>query len=266
MPFSQQKIASAYFGTGRSMLLAPHPENETHEHRLIQVTFANNPFKVRIEGEEWLETKCVIIGTCVPHQVHAITGYQISLHIMPDNIRGKNLKHLLNGQKVIYPLNIKTDEYYNKFITCVNENYDCKRAFKIFDETIDEITNSGGFEGAIDERIYKAIDIIGSKINSTISASELAKSVHLSEGRFMHLFAEQLGIPLRHYILFQRVTLAVKIFMEGGKLTEAALTAGFSDSAHFTRTFISMYGIKPSTYAKMKHLFNIHYCLPPSLQ
>ena len=266
MPFSQQKIASAYFGNGRSMLLAPHPQNEIHQHRLIQVTFSINPFKVRIMDEEWLETKCVVIGTNVPHQVQAITGHQISQHIMPDNIRGKNLKRLLNDKKVIYPININTEEYYYKFITCVNENYDCKRAFKIFDESIDRITNSNDFEGAIDDRIYKAMDIISSKINSSISAAELAESVHLSEGRFMHLFTEQLGIPLRHYILFQRVTLAVKIFMGGGSLTEAALTAGFSDSAHFTRTFTGMYGVKPSTYAKLEHLYNIHYCLPPNLQ
>lgn len=261
MPFSQQKIASAYFGAGRSMLLAPHLENDVHQHKLIQITFADKPFKVKIAGEDWLETKCVIIGTNVPHQVHAITGYQISQHIMPDNIRGKNLRDLLNGEKAIYPVNKNIDDWYHKFILCVNENYDCKKAFKIFDETIDLLTNSNGFEGSIDDRIFKAMEIINNKINSSISASELAESVHLSEGRFMHLFTEQLGIPLRHYILFQRITLAVKIFMQGGSLTEAALTSGFSDSAHFTRTFTAMYGIKPSTYAKLRHLYNIHYCM-----
>jgi AraC-like DNA-binding protein len=201
----------------------------------------------------------------VPHQVQAITGYQISQHIMPDNIRGKNLRHLLNGKNAIYPENINTEEYYNKFIMCVNENYDCRKAFKIFDETIDHLTSSEGFEGAIDERLYKAMDIISNKISSSISATELAESVHLSEGRFMHLFTEQLGIPLRHYILFQRIALACKIFMEGESLTQAAITAGFSDSAHFTRTFTGMYGIKPSTYAKLKHLFNVHYCLHSNL-
>lgn len=266
MSFSIQKIASAYFGTGRSMLLAPLPQNEVHQHKLVLATFSKNPFRVKIEGEDWLETKCVIIGTNVPHQVHAITGYQITLHIMPDNLRGKNLQRLLNGRKAVYPSEFDTDSYYNCFMTCVNENYDCKNAFKLFDETLDEITGSNGFQDAIDERIFRVLEIINNNITSNISASGLAESVHLSEGRLMHLFTEQLGIPLRHYILFQRITLAIKIFMDGETLTAAALESGFSDSAHFTKTFNAMYGIKPSTMTKLRHLFNIHYCLPPNLK
>lgn len=253
-------------GTGRSLLIAPLPINQMHQHKLIQLNLASSPFRVQIKGEEWVQTKCVVIGTNVQHQVHGITGHQITIHIMPDNIRGKNLESFLKGKKVIYPEDVNADEYYNRFMECVNDNVDCTKAFRIFDEAIDHVTKSDGFEGAIDNRILTALNFINIRLNTSMSASEIAESLHLSEGRFLHLFSEQLGIPFRHYILFQRITLASKLFMEGESLTEAALSAGFSDSAHFTRTYTAMYGIKPSTFAKLKHLFNIHFCLPPQLK
>jgi AraC-like DNA-binding protein len=58
-----------------------------------------------------------------------------------------------------------------------------------------------------------------------------------------HLFVEQTGLPFRTYLLWLRLTKAVAVFAGGGSLTEAAHEAGFSDSAHFSRTFRRMFGL-----------------------
>lgn len=62
----------------------------------------------------------------------------------------------------------------------------------------------------------------------------------------MHLFKEQVGIPIRRYILWTRLQVSVQHVLQGETLTQAAHSAGFADSAHFSRTFSDMFGIRPS--------------------
>ncbi len=74
-------------------------------------------------------------------------------------------------------------------------------------------------------------------------ASEVAQSLALSESRFLHLFSEELGIPWRPYLLWCRMICAVRAILNGDSATDAAHLAGFSDSAHLSRTFRKTFGM-----------------------
>jgi AraC-like DNA-binding protein len=54
------------------------------------------------------------------------------------------------------------------------------------------------------------------------------------------------GIPFRRFVLWSRMRQAVASTQAGRDLTEAAVDAGFSDSAHLSRTFRAMFGLSPS--------------------
>lgn len=263
MPFTQQKIASIYFGVGKMLLIAPHIPNELGRHHTMQITFsAEHDFAIRTEKTEWKKTKLAILESNVSHQLNDLTGHQVSFAIIPENSRGINIrKNLLRGNEIVFP-EIDMTEYHEKFMKCMNEEYDCVKAFKLFDECIDKLTGTTGFTGPIDERILHIVDIIHRDLKKSISAADLAKSIHISEDRFLHLFKEQMGLPLRQFILYQRIIYATKYFMDGKSLTEAAIDAGFSDSAHFTRTFVAMNGNKPSDIAKLKSMFRVFLCIP----
>lgn len=92
-------------------------------------------------------------------------------------------------------------------------------------------------------RIEKSI--VGWRRGSTspVSLSDVAALVGLSPGRTRRLFVQQTGLPLRTYLLWLRPTRALELFAGGASLTEAAHAAGFSDSAHPSRTFHRMFGI-----------------------
>ncbi len=83
-------------------------------------------------------------------------------------------------------------------------------------------------------------------------ASEVASGLALSEGRFLHLFRQEMGITWRHYLLWRRLLCAVNVLLKGGSATVAAQAAGFSDSAHLSRTFHTMFGL---TIRKAQALF-----------
>jgi AraC-like DNA-binding protein len=79
--------------------------------------------------------------------------------------------------------------------------------------------------------------------------ASLAAVAGLSEGRLVHVFREQVGLPIRPYILWLRMRRAVQTLHLGRTLTEAAHEAGFADASHLSRTFRRMFGLAPSDVA-----------------
>lgn len=75
---------------------------------------------------------------------------------------------------------------------------------------------------------------------------ELAQLAGLSESRFSHWFCEHTGMPFRSYRKWLRLIHGLQQALNGQPLTAAAHRAHFADQAHFTRTFIQMFGIRPS--------------------
>jgi AraC-like DNA-binding protein len=95
-----------------------------------------------------------------------------------------------------------------------------------------------------DPRLTK---IIAALREGQVEREAMAALVHLSPTRFSHWFVEQTGLPLRSYVKWLRLTQALQHLAKGGWMTEAAHAAGFSDSAHFSRTFRALLGIDPSS-------------------
>ncbi|HET7794807.1 MAG TPA: AraC family transcriptional regulator [Rhizobacter sp.] len=77
---------------------------------------------------------------------------------------------------------------------------------------------------------------------------ELAAASGLSYDRMSHLFAEEVGLPMRSYQLAQKVHLATQLVGSGLSLTEIALAAGFADSAHLSKVWLRAYGGSPTHF------------------
>jgi AraC-like DNA-binding protein len=86
------------------------------------------------------------------------------------------------------------------------------------------------------------------------SLKALARIAGLSPSRFMHVFTESIGVPVRQYVLWLRLQRAACDLTNGASVTGAAHTAGFSDAAHLTRTFRRMLGTTPTDIALRSRL------------
>jgi AraC-like DNA-binding protein len=98
----------------------------------------------------------------------------------------------------------------------------------------------------IDQRVQKTIGLMQSQPDRNFSAAELACHVHLSPSRLSALFASTMGLPLRRYRVWLRLRSVASLLMRGTTLTEAAVMAGFTDSAHFSNSCRKLLGIKPT--------------------
>lgn len=79
----------------------------------------------------------------------------------------------------------------------------------------------------------------------------VAAEVGISESRLAHLFASDLGLTFRAYVRWLRLQRAVVAIAGGASLTEAAHTAGFSDSSHLTRVCRRAFGAAPSAFGEL---------------
>lgn len=97
-----------------------------------------------------------------------------------------------------------------------------------------------------DPRLARALAHIRARIRGPLRLPEVAAVAALSESRFRHLFVAETGCSFRAYVLWLRLNVAVEAVVAGASWTAAAHEAGFSDSAHLSRTHQRMFGIEPT--------------------
>ena len=98
---------------------------------------------------------------------------------------------------------------------------------------------------SIDDRIVRALMVIDHCLSGKINQQDIARESGLSTSRFAEMFRQATGLPLRRYVLWRRLNVAVMAIGIGETATVAAHRAGFADSAHFSRTVRETFGVSP---------------------
>ncbi len=109
-----------------------------------------------------------------------------------------------------------------------------------------------------DPRIAQALAFLRADPTAYESIDKLAQLVHLSASRFAHVFKEQVGVPVRRYVLWLKMRAALDAALAGQSLTASAITAGFADSAHLSRTVRSLLGVAPEFLFRRRERLIIH--------
>ena len=94
-----------------------------------------------------------------------------------------------------------------------------------------------------------ALDFVDAHLDGMPRLADAAAAAHVSPSRLTHAFSQETGIPFRRYVLWARIRRAVQEVSGVANLTEAAVRAGFSDSAHLSRVFRANFGLPPSLLA-----------------
>ncbi|QSP94320.1 helix-turn-helix transcriptional regulator [Marinobacter salinisoli] len=98
----------------------------------------------------------------------------------------------------------------------------------------------------VDPRVAAVVAMIRDSVAENRSVKDLAEAVNLSVPRLVQLFRQQVGVPIRRYRQWHRLFVTAINVARGRSLTDAAIQAGFTDSAHFSHTFRATLGLRPS--------------------
>ncbi|MGM0586907.1 MAG: helix-turn-helix domain-containing protein [Bacteroidota bacterium] len=228
--------------------------SDLHAHHYIQMGISAEPvFKLRSDNQQnYQPTTSYFIPSDQPHQL-ALNGDAPVLMVWLDPEH--QTSHTYQNDDGIQPLSAALQTHLQPL---AKEPLNCRNALQIRNAIIG---HSFDKQQELDERLATAISWIKQHLtHQTITSEVLADIIHLSKSRFMHLFSDQVGIPVRKFILWQRLLHALQHLSEGDTITESAHAAGFTDSAHMNRTFKTMFGITPSAIFKNSRFIQVSAC------
>ena len=106
--------------------------------------------------------------------------------------------------------------------------------------------------GALDQkRLDRVRDFISSNIDHKITLEELANEACLSPYHFARAFKAAVGISPHRYIIDLKLNFAKRMITNrSASFSQIALMTGFSNQAHFSRTFKQFTGLTPSEYRR----------------
>ena len=238
----------------QALFLGEAADTSFHASPAIKLVIAlDGEFLLRTsENEAWRGFRSAIIS---PGQFHAIDGRNKRLALIvlvPEAKAAQPLLPIMNRKGISrIPLAV-VQNFLPIFADFEEMPVEGVESEKICQKMLKKIRNGEELlSAALDERVSHGIERLRSDAETHLSVGEIAARVELSESRFSHLFTEQIGVSMRRYQLWIRLRDAIHLLARGGSLTDTAHEAGFSDSAHLTRTFRQMLGIAPS--ALLKH-------------
>jgi AraC-like DNA-binding protein len=103
-----------------------------------------------------------------------------------------------------------------------------------------------GRSGIVSGPTRRALRYVEERLEEMPRLEVAAERAGLSPSRLRHLFRSEVGLPFRRFILWARLRRAAELAARGLSITAGAVGAGFSDGAHFSRTFRRHFGLSPS--------------------
>jgi AraC-like DNA-binding protein len=220
--------------------------NAPHRHFTASVMFSlDQPFRIRTQkSADWVETQGVMVAPNVDQAMDAEGANVVILQVDPETPDYGRIAHHFDRNGRVHLLS--NDTIARLRAETSGPIAGGGKGIEVWQRVISALADPGGAVREIDARVREVLKILKQDFLAPPKAAELARRVGLSSGRLIHLFSEQMSLPLRRYVLWLRLRDVVLSLAMGHTLTEAAHRAGFADSAHMTRTFRGMFGMPPS--------------------
>jgi len=114
-----------------------------------------------------------------------------------------------------------------------------------------EPIESAGWEGLLPWQVKRVQNYLDDGLGGRVSLSGAAEQVRLSPGYFSRRFRQRFGITFMQFVARKRIDRAHELMVRSASsLSQIAIACGFTDQAHFTRTFASLTGSTPSRWRR----------------
>lgn len=223
----------------------------THHHVAVQLVCSlGGPIEMWTDATGWVEARGTIVATDVEHGIDSRGETAFGGWIDPSSHAGRALReaHLSSG-----PLSVLDDDLVDEVVALAPSHpevlSDPAKAFETWERVLEVVTDLSRGDGPVDPRVLEVLRRVDG-LTRLPPVSELATQVGLSVSRLQHLIRSEVGMSLRRWVLWRRTLAATALMLEDGlPIAEVAHTAGFSDAAHFTRSFSSFFAFPPSVVA-----------------
>lgn len=220
------------------------PSTDFHAHHAIQIVITlGGSFQLWL-SDTTLAADLVAVAPDAMHRFEAQGAYAI-LFVEPESLAGRTITRELLGDAAVRAVPAhhaaKLDDLLSRL-----EGWPAGDDLTALGKEMIERLAGDAHHDPVDDRIREVVAWVAKHQDERIALANAAMVARLSPSRLSHLFVEQTGLSFKTYLLWVRLTCALGLISKGSNLTVAAHGAGFSDSAHFSRTFRRMFGVAPA--------------------
>lgn len=231
-------------------------DNINHQHYALQVSIPlDSKITINTTTKSFSTASGFIIGPNVPHKLAAKKPHLLLL-FNPTSSVGHYWNSLRNKNiEEIDSMEVREIKRITSLILShkINEQQGIQQLIQ-FIQSLD--CGCSSFVHSGDSRMENAILYLNDNQDRIVPVSEIANYLSLSESRFLHLFRENTGITYRRAQLWNKLIGALYL-IKNVSITEAAIEVGFSDSAHFSRTFKENFGFSPRDVLKHSQFIQV---------
>jgi AraC family transcriptional regulator len=227
-----------------------YPRTTPHAHHAVQVTLAlRGTVNLNTIGHSYAGSAAAV----APDVSHTFQGDGAVAHVFvePESRLGRALTGRVFERASLAALDAGSVAESIAQLSAWYDRPDRKDAqlIELGRALVAQLADERAIAAVADPRVKRILAWAPGQLRNPVSLADAARLVGLSSGRARHLFVEQTGLPFRTWLLWLRLQKAIEGYARGMTLTDAALDAGFSDSAHFSRTFRCMFGITADSLA-----------------
>jgi len=247
-----------FFSTGYFMYIGNAVDTVVHEHHAIQIAISfDGPIDI-IQSGSITKLKAAIIDSDQEHECRTYQSAFALINIDPESKIGCALKKTYLDKQKIAALPIVLSENFLVEIEplLLNDN-DSESIYELVHRFLLSLSHTAA-TAISDDRIAMVLSLLNQPSENTVNIKELADAICISPSRLIHLFTDQVGIPIRKYVLWRKMLTTLHKLKETKNLTVAALEGGFYDSPHFNRTFKKMFGLSPSSLAQNSRIIQVY--------
>ena len=230
-----------FWDVDRITILTDTMDASIHRHAMMQF-FVCTEGKLDIKvGKEQPDAKCVLVNKNVTHSFNADKRLCLTTIIEPVSALGLALDVVLDS-KDYYVVDESMADALIRQVICLKE-HPCKDYYM---ELMDGISGSFGIlpsHTPLDDRIVSFLEMLEHCDCDDHSIEEYAGELNLSASRLSHLFSEQVGIPLKKYLILHQLEKTFEEILQGESITKASMDAGFVSPSHFAGVVKNLMGL-----------------------
>jgi len=245
----KKKPFQLFFQNGLGVYTGAVDETKIHTHFATEIIIGlDGPFLLQETNKESL-----CHSVLIPHKVaHRFVqhGCKQPLFIFLDPFH--HLSQQLVNHFCLKEESVLLDQFLtgNQMTLIQNWANEFNNVVSNVETFVGQLTGDDTSLPTIDPRIIKSINHIKNSLHKEMKLDQMADLIHLSPSRYAHLFKEQVGIPFRRFVLWTRMQATIGSILNGQSLTTACYVGGFSDLPHFSKIFVEMFGVAPSSVIK----------------
>ncbi|MGY2488496.1 helix-turn-helix domain-containing protein [Cupriavidus sp. CP313] len=212
----------------------------------LLVSLNEKQFNVAVPGVADVDSQVALVGAGQGRVLRADNCDLLSINIEPGHILFRPLQRALADRPLRELRTIASHEVLDFLRRCFDADVPDEPEV----EALVALCQSAGLpvelSRGLRNRSNELLAAIDADFPDRVPLPQVAGKLCLSESRLSHLFVEDIGIPLRTYLLWQRYRFAFSRLSDRTTLTRLANDTGFADAAHLTRTFVGYFGFSPT--------------------